>query len=46
MSSGHPAPDLTIENLPNVGLDGDRYYRPMSVGERVDRGYTGAIMGH
>ena len=37
------SPDLTIENLPNVGLDGDRYYRPMSV-ENEWTEYTGAIM--
>lgn len=37
------SPDLIHEELPNVGLDGDRYYRPMHI-EKEFAEYTGAIM--
>lgn len=35
--------DLILEGLPNVGLDGDRFYKPMYI-EKEFIPYTGAIM--
>ncbi len=36
-------PDYAVDNsIPNVGFNGDRFFRPMSVGELVP--YTGSVM--
>jgi hypothetical protein len=37
------APEVTINDLPNVALTGDRYYRPMWHSEDMNE-YTGAVM--
>jgi hypothetical protein len=37
------APDLTINDLPNVALTGDRYYRPMWHSDEMVE-YTGCVM--
>lgn len=37
------APELTINDLPNVALTGDRYYRPMWHTEEMSE-YTGCVM--
>lgn len=37
------APELTINDLPNVALTGDRYYRPMWHSDDMSE-YTGAVM--
>ena len=37
------APELTINDLPNVALTGDRYYRPMWHSDDMNE-YTGAVM--
>lgn len=37
------APELTINDLPNVALTGDRYYRPMWHSPEMSE-YTGAVM--
>ena len=37
------APELTINDLPNVALTGDRYYRPMWHSDEMNE-YTGAVM--
>jgi hypothetical protein len=37
------APELTINDLPNVALTGDRYYRPMWHSEEMSE-YTGCVM--
>ncbi len=37
------APDLTINDLPNVALTGDRYYRPMWHTDEMSE-YTGCVM--
>lgn len=37
------SPDYVVDNtIPNVGFNGDRFFRPMSVGELVP--YTGSVM--
>lgn len=36
-------PDQVIDNIPNMGFNGDRYYRPLeTLGDMVD--YTGSVM--
>jgi hypothetical protein len=36
-------PDYVVDNtIPNVGFNGDRFFRPMSVGEQIP--YTGSVM--
>jgi len=37
------SPDLAVDNLPLVGLDGDRFYRPMYI-EKTFTEYTGSVM--
>ena len=37
------APELTINDLPNVALTGDRYYRPMWHSDEMSE-YTGCVM--
>jgi hypothetical protein len=37
------APELTINDVPNVGLTGDRFYRPMWHSEEMAE-YTGCVM--
>lgn len=37
------APELTINDLPNVALTGDRYYRPMWHSDEMSE-YTGSVM--
>lgn len=37
------SPDYVVDNtIPNVGFNGDRFFRPMSVGEQIP--YTGSVM--
>lgn len=38
------SPDLILQNLPCVGLNGDRYYRPMWIDKDHWASYTGSVM--